>query len=279
MSDPSFNRRRDDFLRALAAQPLVMGVLNVTPDSFSDGGRHVDLDAARARAARMAEEGADVIDVGAESTRPGHAPVDFDQEWARLEAHLPSVLAAAGPVPVSIDTTKAEIARRATRLGCVVVNDQWGLQGDPEMADVVATSGAVLIAMHNRTERQDGLDVVADMRRFFDETLRRAERAGVPRSRIVLDPGVGFGKTARQNLEATARMGELADYGLPWLAGLSRKSFLSAFVEGGADARLFATIGAHLAAVAVGASMLRVHDVKAHVEALAAYRGVWEARR
>jgi dihydropteroate synthase len=274
-----FATRRDAFLAALRQRPLVMGVLNVTPDSFSDGGRYYDLAAATAQAARLVAEGADALDVGAESTRPGHAPLSLEAEWARLERHLPAALAAAGERPVSIDTTKAAIARRATALGCVIVNDQWGLQADPAMAEVVAASGAAFIAMHNRVERDEALDVAADMRRFFDETLRIAQRAGIPFERIILDPGVGFGKTPRQNCEAVARMPELADYGLPWLAGLSRKSFLQQFVEGGPQERLFATIGAHLAAAASGASILRVHDVKAHVEALAAWRGVLAARR
>lgn len=287
MTTVDFLRRRDALAHAVGAASrrppvraaLVMGVLNVTPDSFSDGGRWLDPQAARAHAARMAGEGAAIIDIGAESTRPGHASLTVDEEWARLSPALPAILDATGEAAASIDTTKAEIARRATRLGCVVINDQWGLQGDPAMADVVAESGALLVAMHNGHDKDAARDVVGEMRRYFDETLRRAERAGIARERIVLDPGVGFAKTPRQNCEATARMPELADYGLPWLAGLSRKSFLAQFVEGGPQDRLFATLGAHLAAVARGAAIVRAHDVKAHVEALAAWRGVMETAR
>lgn len=281
----AFRRRRDGMEVAIAQAhrgaraTLVMGVLNVTPDSFSDGGRHVELAAARAAALAMTAEGAAIIDVGAESTRPGHAPLSLEDEWGRLDRHLPAILDAVGEVAVSIDTSKAEIARRATRLGCVIVNDQWALQADPAMADVVAESGAVLIAMHNGREKDDERDIVSDMRRYFDETLRRADKAGIARTRIILDPGVGFAKTPRQNCEAVARMPELADYGLPWLAGLSRKSFLAQFVDGGPQARLFATLGAHLAAAAAGAAIVRAHDVKPHVEALAAWRGVRAARR
>lgn len=281
----SFKARRDGLAAAIheahrgARAPLTMGVLNVTPDSFSDGGRHFDLASLRAGAAAMTTGGAEILDIGAESTRPGHHPLSFDEEWARLESHLPVLLDIAGEVCVSIDTTKAEIARRATALGCVVVNDQWALQADPAMADLVAESGALLVAMHNGRDKDETRDVVADMRRYFDETLRLAQRAGVPSERIILDPGVGFAKTPRQNCEAVAGMAELADYGLPWLAGLSRKSFLAQFVEGGTEARLFATIGAHLAAAEVGASVIRAHDVKAHVEALAAWRGVRTSRR
>lgn len=285
MKASDFALRRDALALAIRdaharrRAPLVMGVLNVTPDSFSDGGRFLDLDAARGQALNIVAEGAAILDIGAESTRPRHQPLSEGEEWSRLERHLPATLEAAGEAAVSIDTTKASIARRASALGCVVVNDQWGLQADPAMADVVAESGALLIAMHNGRDKDETRDVVADMRRYFDETLRRAERAGVARERIVLDPGVGFAKTPRQNCEAVARMGELADYGLPWLAGLSRKSFLAQFVEGGPQARLYATIGAHLAAAEVGAAIIRAHDVKPHVEALAAWHGVLATKR
>lgn len=284
MTTPDFAARRDALARAIQdahagrRAPLTMGVLNVTPDSFSDAGRFFDLDAARAQARAMAADGATILDIGAESTRPGHRPIGEAEEWARLERHLPAALDAAGAAAVSIDTTKADIARRATRLGCVVVNDQWALQADPAMADVVAESGALLVAMHNGVDKDETRDVVGAMRRYFDETLRRAERAGISRARIVLDPGVGFAKTPRQNSEAVARMGELADYGLPWLAGLSRKSFLAQYVEGGPEARLHATLGAHLAAAAGGAAVIRAHDVRPHVEALAAWHGVRTAR-
>ena len=277
---PSLRRaRRDQFLDAAARGGCVMGILNVTPDSFSDGGRFDAPQEAERQAALMAEAGADIIDVGAESTRPGHQPLTEAEEWARLERHLPAAMEAAGEVAISIDTTKAAVARRAVALGCVVVNDQWGLQGDPAMAEVVAESGALLVAMHNAREKDETRDVVSDLRRFFDETLRRAERAGILRARIVLDPGVGFAKTPRQNSEAVARMPELADYGLPWLAGLSRKSFLAQYVEGGPETRLHATLGAHLAAARCGAAIIRAHDVKPHVEALAAYHGVLASAR
>ena len=285
MTSPAFARRRDALAAAIhaahrgARAPLVMGVLNVTPDSFSDGGKFFSLDAARAQAAAMAGEGAAMLDIGAESTRPGHQPLTEAEEWARLERHLPAAMEAAGEVAISIDTTKAAIARRAVALGCAVVNDQWGLQGDPAMAEVVAESGALLVAMHNAREKDEARDVVSDLRRFFDETLRRAERAGIERARIVLDPGVGFAKTPRQNSEAVARMPELADYGLPWLAGLSRKSFLAQYVKGGPEARLHATLGAHLAAARCGAAIIRAHDVKPHVEALATYHGVLASAR
>ncbi|MBK9082526.1 MAG: dihydropteroate synthase [Rhizobiales bacterium] len=275
----SLAERRDRLLAALKQRPLIMGVLNVTPDSFSDGGRFFGVERAVAQATRLAQEGADIIDVGAESTRPGHAPLAEAEEIARIEAHLPAVMAAVGSRPVSIDTTKASVAWRACALGAVVVNDVWGLQKDAAMADAVAETGAALVAMHNRDEKDETIDIVDDMRRFFDRTLALADRAGVPRAHIILDPGNGFGKTARQNVECVARLGELADYGLPFLVGLSRKSFLGQFVAGGAQDRLFATLGAHMAALACGASILRAHDVRPHVEAVAVYRAIMAARR
>ncbi len=275
----SLAERRDRLLAALKQRPLIMGVLNVTPDSFSDGGRFFGVERAVAQATRLAQEGADIVDIGAESTRPGHAPVAEAEEIARIEAHLPAVMAAVGGAPVSIDTTKASVAWRACALGAVLVNDVWGLQKDPAMADAVAETGAALVAMHNREEKDETIDIVDDMRRFFDRTLALADRAGVPRAHIILDPGNGFGKTPRQNVECVARLGELADYGLPFLVGLSRKSFLSQFVAGGAQDRLFATLGAHMAALACGASIMRVHDVGPHVDALSVYRAITQARR
>ncbi len=197
---PGIDERRDAFLRLIGVKPVVMGILNVTPDSFSDGGRFQSLDLALAQARRLAADGADIIDVGAESTRPGHTPVPLDDEWRRLEPVLAPLLAEVD-APFSIDTTKAEIARRAVVLGVSVVNDVWGLQKDPEMADVVAESGAALVIMHNRESIDPDLDVEADLRRFFERSLALANRAGIPRGRILLDPGIGFGKNKAQNSE------------------------------------------------------------------------------
>lgn len=274
----TLGEQRDAFLAALAARPLTMGILNVTPDSFSDGGRFAAHDAAFAQALRMEREGADILDIGAESTRPGHTPLSEAEETERL-AGIFERIAAATSAPVSIDTTKAGVARWACARGASVVNDVWGLQKDPGMADAVAETGAALIMMHNRVEKDAGIDIMSDLRRFFDRSLALADRAGVPRSRILLDPGNGFGKTPRQNLEVISRLGELADYGLPILLGVSRKSFLSQFIEGGTEARLFGTIGANLAGLASGARVFRVHDVREHVEAMRVYAAILATRR
>lgn len=269
----SLAEQRDAFLSALAARPLVMGILNVTPDSFSDGGRFAAHDDAFAQALVMEGEGADVIDIGAESTRPGHAPLDEAQELQRLDGVFQRIIAATS-APVSIDTTKAAVARWACARGACIINDVWGLQKDPAMADAVAETGAALVIMHNRAEKDETIDIIDDLRRFFDRSLALADKAGVPRERILLDPGNGFGKTMRQNLEVVSRIGELRDYGLPVLLGVSRKSFLSQFIEGGTEARLVGTIAANLAGLACGARVFRVHDVKPHVEALRVYQGI-----
>lgn len=272
MMDGEQAARRDALLARLGGRALVMGVLNVTPDSFSDGGRHFGVEAAQAQAARLVAEGADILDVGAESTRPGHAPLSEAEELARIESHWPAIVAVAGATPLSIDTSKAGVARRACALGAVIINDVWGLQKHPAMPDAVAETGAVLVAMHNRATKDETIDIIDDMRRFFDRTLALADRAGVPRARIVLDPGAGFGKTPRQNHECVSRLPELADYRLPFLVGLSRKSFLAAHTSGaGTDARIFSTLGAHLAAIEAGAAIVRAHDVAAHVDAVRAF--------
>src|SRR5271165_4522741 len=215
LSAADFERRRDDFLRLVGVRPVVMGILNVTPDSFSDGGRFQSRESALAQARKLASEGADVIDVGAESTRPGHTPVPLDEEWRRLEPVLAPLLAEL-LLPVSIDTYKAEIARRAIALGVGIVNDVWGLQKDPDMAGAVAESDAALVIMHNREAVDPEIDIEADIDAFFARSLALADRSGVKRSRILLDPGIGFGKNKVQNLkalEATSRL--RAKFGLP----------------------------------------------------------------
>jgi dihydropteroate synthase len=170
--------------------------------------------------------------------------------------------------PLSIDTYKAAVARRAAEIGAILVNDVWGLQHDPGMADAVAETETAVVIMHNRAQRDAAIDILADIRRFFDRSLALADAASIPRNRIILDPGVGFGKTSRQNVEAVARIGELRDYGLPVLIGVSRKSFLGSLVEVGVEERLVATLAANLAAAASGAAIFRVHDVAEHVAAL-----------
>lgn len=258
----------DAFMARLSGPPLLMGILNVTPDSFSDGGRFLAPAAARAQAVRMAAEGADIIDVGGESTRPGHNPVDAEEEARRVR---PALAAAAGlDVAVSIDTNKAVIARMALAEGAHIVNDVWGLQRDPDMAATVAEAGAPVICMHNRETVDPDIDIVADVLRFLERSLVIARAAGVAEDRIVLDPGFGFGKTFEQSLDLLVRLGEVAALGYPLLIGLSRKGFIGAFSgEPRADARLAGTLTANLIAAADGhAAIIRAHDVKAHRQML-----------
>jgi dihydropteroate synthase len=242
-------------------RPSVMGVVNVTPDSFSDGGVHLDPDAAAAAARRMVREGAAIVDVGGESTRPGHAPVSLGEELRRV---VP-VLERLEGVPVSIDTSKAEVARRALELGAELVNDVTALRGDAGMAELAAESGAWVCLMHwDRTQR------VEEVWRFLEQRLRFALDAGVDEERICLDPGIGFGKTVAQNFELVRRLPELAALGRPVLVGFSRKSSLGRIL-GDPQARtgtLSASIAAAVEAYERGATILRVHDVREHVEAL-----------
>jgi dihydropteroate synthase len=254
-------------------RPAVMGIVNVTPDSFSDGGLHLDPDAAAAAARRLLDEGAAIVDVGGESTRPGADAVGLDEELRRV---VP-VLERLEGLPFSIDTAKAEVARRALDLGAELVNDVTALRGDPDIASAVADAGAYLCLMHMRGEprtmqldpRYD--DVAGEVTAFLEERLEAAVAAGVPEEHVCLDPGFGFGKTAEQNFELLRRLDVLLELGRPVLVGLSRKSSLGRLFD--ADARtgsLAASLGAAVAAFERGASIFRVHDVREHVEALTA---------
>jgi len=269
--------RLETFLAALAARPLIMGILNLTPDSFSDGGRFQGLEAARAQAQKLQQGGADILDVGAESTRPGHTAVAADEEWRRLAPAL-GALVEEMALPFSIDTYKAQTARRALALGVSVVNDVWGLQRDPAMADTVAEAGAGLVVMHNRETVEREIDIVDDMLRFFERSLALADRAGVPRSRILIDPGIGFGKSRAQNLQALKATGRLKSaFGLPVLIGVSRKRMFGELLGAGVDDRLIGTLAANLTTLGLGANMFRVHDAAEHRAALTVFEAIANA--
>jgi dihydropteroate synthase len=259
--------KRDAFLHKLKSRPAVMGILNLTPDSFSDGGRFQAFDAAIAHAKSMVVAGCDIVDIGGESTRPAATPVTEAEELARVGDVL-RALTDLLDVPLSIDTSKAAVAARAIEMGAAVINDVWGLQKDPDMAAVAAETEVALIIMHNRKEKDERVDIFADIRRFFDRSLALAAKAGIPEEVIILDPGIGFGKTSRQNVEAVARIPDLKDYGLPILVGASRKAFLGSLTGDGIEATLIGTVAANLVAAAAGASIFRVHDVAEHVAAL-----------
>jgi dihydropteroate synthase len=254
------------------ARPSVMGVLNVTPDSFSDGGVHLRPGPAATAGWRMLDEGAAIIDVGGESTRPGAEGVPLDEELRRVVPVLESLTGA----PLSIDTAKAEVARRALELGAELVNDVTGLRGDPELAGVVAESGAYLCLMHMqgepRTMQRNPTydDVASDIAAFLEERLSFAVDAGIPETNIVLDPGIGFGKTVEQNFELVRRLDVLASLGRPILVGFSRKSSLGRILGDPAatTGTVSASVAAAVAAYERGATILRAHDVRQHVEAL-----------
>ena len=270
-------QHRDAFLKLIGSRPLLMGILNLTPDSFSDGGKFNGREAAMAQARKLVADGADIVDVGAESTRPGATPVPEAEELRRIEPVL-GALAEAIDAPVSIDTYKAAVARRAVALGACVINDVWGLQKDTDMARVVAETGAGVVIMHNRASIEPEIDILADMRRFFDHSLELAARESIPKSRIMLDPGIGFGKSQIQNLQALQGLAGFADYGLPMLIGVSRKSLLGAVLGSGVDARLIGTIATNLAARVRGGEIFRVHDVAEHVAAFKVFEAVSHAR-
>ncbi len=242
----------------------VMGILNVTPDSFFDGGRNNSPDAAEARARQIEAEGADWIDLGAESSRPGAVAISEAEELKRL---LPVIARAraASRLPLSVDTTKASVAQAALAAGATWINDIWGLQGDARMAGVVAEAGASVVIMHNQhgTDYPEG--IFPAIQRYFERSLHLAGRAGIPHTRVMLDPGIGFGKTPAQNLEVLRGLKEFQRFGLPLLLGASRKSVLGHVLNLPPAERLEASLATTVAAVAAGFDAVRVHDVQAHV--------------
>jgi dihydropteroate synthase len=259
-------------------RPVIMGVVNVTPDSFSDGGRFLDPQRAIEHARRLAADGADILDIGAESTRPygGMVAVSREEELRRLAPVLPEV--AALGVPVSIDTMKASIASVALAAGASIVNDVWGLQRDPDMARVVAEHAVPVVIMHNRDAADPAIDIMADIAAFFTRSLDIAERASIARDMIVLDPGIGFGKTPQQSIIAIARLGELKLFGLPLLIGASRKRFIDSISPAPPNQRIGGSIVSHLVAVENGATIVRTHDVAETVQALRVAQAIREAR-
>jgi len=254
---------RERFFAPIGKRPVLMGILNVTPDSFSDGGLFLLKEAALSQAKKLVCDGADIVDVGAESTRPGHDTVTVEEEWRRLAPLLP-VLVREIAAPVSIDTYKSQIAQLALLAGVCVVNDIWGLQRDPRMASVIAESGAGVVVMHNRETIDPDIDIVADMFRFFENSLTLARKAGVKDSCIALDPGIGFGKSRQQNYQALRAIPKLRLLGFPLLIGVSRKSIFKNIADGLVEGRLLGTLAANLIAATEGAEIFRVHDVLEH---------------
>ncbi len=254
-------------------RPLVMGVLNVTPDSFSDGGRYLSLTSAIDHAHDMVAEGADILDIGGESTRPGSEPVDTEEEMNRV---LPVIkeLSSEVSAPISIDTQKAEVAAAALQAGAEVINDVSALRTDPQMAALAADAGVPVVLMHmqgtpkNMQKDPTYGEVVRDVREWLRERVEYAASAGVPAAHIIVDPGFGFGKTPQQNLELLRRLNELHELGLPILVGTSRKSTIGAVLNAPEDERLYGTLATVAACALAGAHIVRVHDVRPALEVI-----------
>jgi dihydropteroate synthase len=266
-------------LRAVLSKPYpaVMGVLNLTPDSFSDGGQFIAPERALAQARRMTAEGADIIDIGAESTRPyGSQPVSAEQELKRLQPVLAGVVSLG--LPVSIDSMKSSVVAWALDAGATLANDVWGLQRDPDMAGLLAARNSPVIVMHNRDRVDPAIDIIKDIAEFFTRSLEIAAKAGISQGNIVLDPGIGFGKTPEQSMTALARLNELALFGLPLLVGASRKRFISLVSPSEPHQRLGGSIAAHLIAAKAGARIIRTHDVSETVQALRVAAAIGDRR-
>ena len=258
--------------------PAVMGVLNITPDSFSDGGAFIAPESALAQARRMIAEGADIIDIGAESTRPygGSEPVSAQEELRRLQSVLSEVVSLG--VPVSIDSMKSEVVAWALDHGAVIANDVWGLQRDVGMARLLAERKVPVVVMHNRDSADPAIDIMQDIAAFFARSLEIAAKAGIATENIVLDPGIGFGKTPEQSMTALARLSELRAFGRPILVGASRKRFISTVSPSEPQQRLGGSIAAHLIAAQGGAKIIRTHDVAETVQALRVAAAIEEKR-
>ena len=250
----------------LGERTLVMGILNLTPDSFSDGGRYYSIESAIAQAKRMLEEGVDILDIGAESTRPQHEAVSAEEEWRRIEPVLKTLLEQVA-IPVSIDTYKASVAAKALEAGAHIINDVWGLQKDPDMAGVVGEYQAPVIVMHNQ-EGTTYHHLMGDMMTFLRRSIELAEAHGLSGDQIIVDPGIGFGKTTEQNLEVMARLAEFRTLGHPVLLGTSRKSMIGKTLNLTVDERLEGTLATSVLGVVAGVDIIRVHDVQANSRAV-----------
>lgn len=263
-----FDIKVGDRTLVLGPDPVVMGIVNVTPDSFSDGGRNFAVDHALASARQMVTEGAAIIDIGGESTRPGADPVPVQLELDRVMPALDAIVAVKLDAFISIDTRHTLVADQALQSGAHILNDVEGLQFEPEMAEIAAIYDAPVIAMHWDRERDTTKDIMAEMLRFFDKTLEIAAKAGISRDKLILDPGFGFAKTLADNYEIMRRLSELASLGLPILSGTSRKSMIGRLLDRPADERLSGTIATSVLAYERGAHIFRVHDVLPNRDAL-----------
>ncbi len=248
------------------SRTYVMGILNITPDSFSDGGKYSVLDNAVGHAVLMEEEGADIIDVGGESTRPNHLSVNTEEEIARVIPVIKELVKVLN-IPVSIDTSKALVAKEAVKAGASMINDVWGFKKDPEIAAVAAETGVACCLMHNR-DNTNYNNLIVDIKNELIESIKIALGAGVKKDKIILDPGIGFGKTVEQNIEVLSKLSEIVDLGYPVLLGTSRKSMIGISLDLPVEERLEGTIATNVIGVNSGCSIIRVHDVKENLRAV-----------
>lgn len=274
--DSIYETRRRQLI--LGRQTHLVGILNLTPDSFSDGGEFVDHAAAEAQFFRMVEDGASIIDIGGESTRPGHEPVAAELEIARVVPFI-ELVRERSEVLISVDTSKATVAAAAVAAGADIINDVWGAQRDPDMASIIGQTGAACILMHNRSASEAGQgDVVEAVCRFWKESVARVRAAGVPDRAILLDPGLGFGKTPLENWELMRRLPELNQFGYPLLVGASRKSMIGKLLDlPDPKARLFGTLGTTAVAIQAGVDFLRVHDLRENSDCARVLNYCWKA--
>ncbi len=250
----------------IGERTYIMGILNVTPDSFSDGGDFVDIDKAIAHAKQMVDDGADIIDIGGESTRPGFAEVSEKEEIQRVIPII-SRLSKEINVPISVDTYKAKVAEKAIQAGATIINDIWGMQKEPDMAKVAAIYKVPIILMHNQLGTEYSVDIMEAMCMFFNKSIDMGLKAGIKRENMIIDPGVGFGKTSEQNVVVMARLGELNDLGCPILLGTSRKSFIGKILDLEPKERVDGTVATTVMGIIQGVDIVRVHDVKENARA------------
>ncbi|MGI6226439.1 MAG: dihydropteroate synthase [Peptococcales bacterium] len=251
----------------LGTKTYIMGILNITPDSFSDGGDFFDLEEAVNHAQTMVSQGANIIDIGGESTRPGHEEVNADEEIARV---LPVVkrLREVLDVPISVDTYKAKVAEEVLKAGAHIINDIWGLKRDPQMAQVLAQYQAPVIIMHNQNGTEYKNDIMEEIKKSLEESINMAVAAGVKKGNIILDPGIGFGKNPEQNMVVMARLHELNELGYPWLLGTSRKSMLGKILDLPPKERVEGTVATTVMGIMQGVDIVRVHDIKENWQAV-----------
>jgi dihydropteroate synthase len=265
-----FTVRAANRVLELGERTLVMGILNVTPDSFSDKGKFFDLEAAVQRAWQIASEGADILDIGGESTRPGSQSVSAEEEMRRVIPTLEAIASGGDyPIPISIDTSKAEVAKASLERGAAIINDVTSLQGDRRTGREAARHGAALVLMHMRGQPSNmqlippSLDILSEVDAWAEDAVARAERCGVSRDRLILDPGIGFGKTAAQNFELLGNLNRLGAAGFPLLVGTSRKTFIGSVLKKPAGELVLGTCATVSASIVLGAHIVRVHDVAA----------------